>query len=105
MEKTRQVTVVGVKRFAKGAKHATPKGRRLNKPLSTESTRTLDVERGAENRATGETPPKVRILATERELLARETADSGTANSEALGKKTTVTRPSKGPKTSGRDAA
>jgi len=89
MEKTRQVTVVGVKRFAKGAKHATPKGRRLNKPLSTESTRTLDVERGAENRATGETPPKVRTF-------GNETADSGTANSEALGKKTTVTRPSKG---------
>jgi hypothetical protein len=45
MEKARQVTVVGAKRFARGAKHATSRGRRLNKPLSTESTQTLDVER------------------------------------------------------------
>lgn len=98
MEKTRQVTVAGAKRFAKGAKHATPKGRRLNKPLSTGSTRTLDVERAAANQATGKTPSKVRTFGD-------GSADSGTANSEALGKKTAVTRPSKGTKTSGRDAA
>jgi hypothetical protein len=89
MEKTRQVTVAGVKRFAKGAKHATSRGRRLNKPLSTESTRTLGVERGAENRATGGN------AAQSANFWVAGTADSGTANSEALVKNTAVTRPSK----------
>lgn len=45
VKKTWQVTAVGVKRSEMDAKHATSKGRRLNKPLSTESTRTLDGEK------------------------------------------------------------
>jgi len=45
VKKTWQVTAEGVKRLETDAKHATSKGRRLNKPLSTESTRTLDGEK------------------------------------------------------------
>jgi len=93
MEKAWQVTAEGAKRSDRsktpenGAKHATSKGRRLNKPLSTGSTRTLDVEREAVN------PSKA------------ELSDSGTANLEALGNKAADMQPSKGEKTSGRDAA
>ena len=45
MEKARRVTKAGVRRCESASKRATPKGRRLNKPLSTESKRTLGVER------------------------------------------------------------
>jgi len=93
MEKAWQVTEVGAKRSDRskrlklGAKHATSKGRRLNKPLSTGSKRTLDVERVAASPSKG------------------ELANSGTANLEALGNKAADMQPSKGEKTSGRDAA
>jgi len=91
----------------KGAKHATSKGRRLNKSLSTESTRTLDVERVAASpkkvNCVAASPKKVNCVAVNPSK--GELSNSGTANLEALGNKAAVMQPSKGQKTSGRDAA